>query len=742
MPSHPTARSFPRGTSDVAPARCPFPSALHPFTLRASASVTFALLVGAALTPAARAQDAPVELDDLTVEATAADQGDVRQPTSSTATGTPTPTDELPVTLTNVSNKVIEDQQAFRLADIYRNAPNVQEPPTKGNTQSIHVPFIRGFQTGGVYRNGLFMHANGANLNTANIDHVEILKGPQSILFGLMQPGGVVNYVTKRPLALGRAEISTIFDEHGRKELRTDLGGPVNADGSIRYRFNASLFDSDLFTDQEFAKGYFIAPELEFDLSKDATLSVSMSYLDEERLEQGYVGLLAGTSKLAWDPTTFIGATGLPGKDQQELTLTTTLTQYLDDDLRLRLVGGYHEYDLQQLESFSGVFGGVPSDGMVDIGVQKIDQHGKDHIFQADLLWELESASVSHQITLGLDYNHHEQKRNQASDESFYGQVDVFNPVLPDGAATPFAPAAFPQSSSDRTWAGIYLQDVASLLDDKLHVVGNIRWDRFDQTSTNFSGVTDSYDTDDYTLRLGALWEATDWVSPYVSWSESYMPTNATTTGGDLLDPEEGTQYEAGFKFGLLEDNLDVTLSAFRIDRDNVPIDDPTTTDPGSINGGLFRSEGFEIETVGRITDNLQVLAGFGALDAEVVRSDSLNPGDQIQGVPETTANLWLSYDWNDGPLEGLGIGAGAFYRGDIVTQFSQFVGTYETDSYLTADISSWYRTGLSNGVDLKLGLTMQNVFDEEYGVGGFGGGVQAGQPRTLIASVGIAMNL
>lgn len=674
----------------------------------------------------------------MTVEGAAADERDVRQPLSSTATGTPAETDELPVTLTNVSNKVIEDQQAFRLADIYRNSPNVQEPPTKGNTQSIHVPFIRGFQTGGVYRNGLFMHQNGANLNTANIDHVEILKGPQSILYGLMQPGGVVNYVTKKPLATQRLEIGTIFDEHGRKELRTDLGGPVNADGSIRYRLNTSLYDSDLFTDMEYAKGYFIAPEFDFDIDRDTTLNLSMSYLDEERLEQGYVGLIQGTSDLAWDPTTFMGPTGLPGKDQQELALTATLTHWLADDLRLRLVAGYHEYDLDQLEGFVGTFNGVPPSGLVNVGVQKVEQHGKDHLMQADLMWNLEGESISHQVTLGVDYNHHEQKRNQAADGSFYGQIDVFNPVLPDGNAMPFTPASFPQATSDRDWAGIYLQDVVTALDDRLHVVGNIRWDRFDTSSTNYSGVDSGYDTDDFTMRLGALYELNHWIAPYASWSESYVPTSATTVGGDLLDPEQGKMLEAGVKLGLLEERLDVTVAAFRIDRDNVPIDDPSTTDPGSINGGLFRSEGFEVESVGRLTDNLQVLAGFGAIDAEVVKSSSLPEGSTIQGVPERTANLWLSYDFDDeSPLEGLGIGAGAFFRGDIGTQFSQ---NFKTEDYVTADVSTWYSTEVSKNVDLRLGLTMHNVFDEEYGVGGFGGGVQAGQPRTLIASIGFAM--
>lgn len=683
-----------------------------------------------------------MELGESTIVAEKENPDDVRKRTNTTAVGVPAQTDELPVSVTTIPERVIEDSQAFRLADIYRHSPNVQEPPTKGNTQSIHVPFIRGFQTGGVYRDGLFVHQNGVNLNTANIERVEVLKGPQSVMFGLMQPGGAINYVTKKPLHDRLFEVSTTFDQHGRKELRTDFGGPLNRDGTIRYRFNTSLYDSDLFTDEEFAEGYFLAPELEFDLGPDTTLGISASFVDEDRLEQGTVGLRVDNGEPAWDPKTFIGATGLPGKDQSELILNATLTHHLSEDLRLRLEAGYHEYDLDQTESFAGAFNGVPASGLIDIGVQRVLQESDGWLWRGDVLWNVEAGGIDHELTFGVDFNDHDQERESASDETFYGQVNVFDPVLPDGAANPFDPATLSRNTLSRDWLGVFAQDVVSLADDSVHVVANARYDTFDQKSTNNAGTASELDADDVTARLGVLWEATDWLSPYVSWSESFLPNTARTVDGDLLDPEEGTQYEGGLKLSFLEDDLAVSLSAFRIDRDNMAIDDPSTSAPGSINGGLFRSEGVELELVGRITENLQVLAGFGALEAEVVRSSSLTPGDRLQGVPERTANLWLTYDWHVGPLAGLGVGVGAFYRGDIVTQFSQGFGDVVQDNYVTVDVSSWYRRRIRSGVTLKAGLTLMNAFDEQYSVGGFGYTVQAGQPFTLIGTLGFALGI
>ena len=675
------------------------------------------------------------ELPETVVVAEPATDRDVFVPEDSNAMGYPVPSRNLPLTITVIPERVIDDQIALRLDDIIRNSPNVQEAPTKGNTQQIHVPFIRGFQANGVYRNGFFF-SNGINLNTANMGQVSVVKGPNSILYGLMQPGGVVNYLTKEPLGEHRYEITGIFDEHGHQEFRLDAGGPLHESGRVRYRLNVSAYDNEFFTEEEFANGYLVAPAIAVDLTDDTELMIEASYLREDRLNAGYVGAFSDDGRPAWDPETFIGATGLPGKNQYELFTTATLTHRFTDALRVRVQAGFHDFELDQLESFAQVFGGIdPATGEVNLAIQKVRQEGEDWVGRADLLYDLQTGPLEHAITIGFDVNAHTQERRQAVQGGFFGTVNVYDPQLPE--ASGFQPANFPQSSADRQWYGLYVQDLVSLFDGEIYILGGVRFDIVDQDSRNFAGNESEIDDEAFTGRTGILWNATDWVAPYLSWSQSFTPTSSTTVDGDLLDPETGTQYELGAKFNLLDEQLSLTAAFFRIDRNDVPIDDPSTDMPGSVNGGKFRSQGVELQLVGTIAPGLQVLAGYGYTETEVVNSNTTQEGERFQGVPEHTANLWLSYDFpkDFGIFDGFGGGMGIYYRDTRITQFSN---AFRFDSYYTVDASLWYRRDLTENVRLKTNLTLHNAFDEDYFDGGFGGGGQAGQPRTILGRVSI----
>lgn len=667
------------------------------------------------------------------------DEQNILQPTNTTAIGVEAQTKNLPLSITTIPQRVIEDQQAIRLPDVYRNSPNVQQPPTKSNTQAIHIPFIRGFQSNGIYRNGFFF-ANNVNLNLANIQRVEVVKGPQSVLFGLMEPGGVVNYVTKKPTREFFAKPEGVFGSEGHREFRLDTGGPLVEGGDVRYRLNISAFDNEFFKEQEFAEGVFVAPSIGWDITDKTHLRLDISYLDEDRLQGGAVGFFADRDEPAWDRDTFIGAEGSPGKEQQEFFATAVLTHHIRQNLRLRLQGGFHHYDLDQNQSGpGGIFGGVPDSGDVGAFAQKVRQDSDDWIARGDLIWDVDTGPAHHTVTFGTDYNSHEQQRRQFFDPNFFGTVNVFNPNNPTFTPINPAPGDFPQSASEREWVGVYVQDLVSLFDDKVHLLGNVRFDQVDQFSRDFAGNTSELDEDAVTGRFGALWNATDWVAPYASWSQSFVPNDATTVGGDLLDPEEGTQYEAGLKFGFFDERLMLTTSVFRIDKENVAVNDPSTMAPGSINAGELRSEGFELEVTGRIWRGLQIQAGYGHLDTEVIRSDALPEGSRLQGVPDNSANLWLSYDFQDGtPLEGFGLGAGLFYNDTIDTQFSQFVGGVTVDSSVRADFSMWYQRQIAENVRVNARLTLRNAFDEEFFVGGFGHIVQVGQPRTLLGNIGV----
>ena len=238
--------------------------------------------------------------------------------------------------------------------------------------------------------------------------------------------------------------------------------------------------------------------------------------------------------------------------------------------------------------------------------------------------------------------------------------------------------------------------------------------------------------------RAGLMYDLTEWMSPYVNVCRSFNPNTAgsnLTYDGQPLDPTTGVQYEGGLKFTLLEKRLQMTTAAYQVTKDNVAIADPDHTG-FNLNGGTLRSEGFDVDLLGQITPELQVVGSYGYTDTRVVESSSLPIGASFINVPLNSGSLWLKYTLHDGPLNGFGGGIGCFAAEESAGDGKN---SFDLPGYTRWDSGVWYTCMLKGGCQLKVQVNVLNVFDKTYYESSSSAAqVEPGCPRYLVSRVSL----
>ncbi|MEW6296597.1 MAG: TonB-dependent receptor [Thermodesulfobacteriota bacterium] len=254
---------------------------------------------------------------------------------ATTATKTRTPILETPASIQVVPEQVIEDQAPRRLRDVYRNVSEVQPDFTGGNVSATEVPIIRGFQDFSIYRNG-FRTGQLAPLDFANVERVEVLKGPSSVLYGLAEPGGLLNIVTKRPVDDTFAILEQEFGSYDRYRTTIDANAPLLGDGSLLGRINLAYTSDDTFRDHDGIDRIFVAPTLAWRPSDATELILDFSYSYEKYpFDHGLAFSAAG--RPVADVSTFLGEPNFRSK-REEIFAGYTFTHDFTD----RVAGASH----------------------------------------------------------------------------------------------------------------------------------------------------------------------------------------------------------------------------------------------------------------------------------------------------------------------------------------------------------------------------------------------------------------
>ncbi|KAB8314784.1 TonB-dependent siderophore receptor [Tolypothrix campylonemoides VB511288] len=666
----------------------------------------------------------PTTLDEIEVVGTR--ERGYRPTTATTANKTDAAIKETPFSIQVVSRELIEDRGVTTFGEAVRTVPGLT--PQVGFNATNDRFRLRGFATPSNLKNGLRRSVFIPIDELANVEQIEVLKGPASALYGRFEPGGVVNIVTKKPLATQRTQIEATVGRYDFLRTTLDTGGPLS--DTLGYRLTAAYQDNESFRDLVDARTQFISPVVEWRPGNATRVVAEFEYLHREQaLDRGF-----GNNRrfLEVPISNNYGEPYARGTTISRLA-SVTLDHALGDDWDLRLAAQGSDGELNGLYvayGFPAVSGAATPNPRVNRTAQPVFDRERDGLLQAELTGRFEALGARHRVLLGIEAGRTEE--DSAFRSASLGPVDLFDPVYGQQPG-PVFDAFF--NSVNRTTA-LYVQDEIRLGERWIALVG-ARYDRAEyeaEDSFLLGGASGRGDVNAISPRAGLTWTPVDAVSLYASWAESFVPDPfARLADGTIPDPSEGEQREVGAKFSLLDGRLTPTIAWFDIRRRNGTIPDPNDpTFTFIIRAGEQRGRGWEFDVPFAVSERWRILAGYTRLEATFTEDPSLR-GNRLANAPRDNGSLWSTYDLG-GRLQGLSIGVGAHYVGE---REANNANTFQLPSYTRYDANLAYRFG--DDARWKAQLNVQNLTDERYyDSGGSFVPTYPGAPRTWTATLGV----
>lgn len=582
-----------------------------------------------------------------------------------------TPLLKTPVAIQVVTRQTMDDQQAISVGDaIVSNVSGVQMTPNFYEAYKI-----RGFSnSASTYKNGLIEYRM-RNLATANLQSIEVLKGPAAILYGRVEPGGLINLIVKRPLETPYYSVQQQSGSFGLTRTTVDATGPLIADKSVLYRFNGEFYHSYSYRDFVKDKNVFLAPTLSFHPIEQFRMNIDFEYQHRTSVSDyphlpaigGYPAqipisrylqppLLTTAAPVEYDKKRIAYDWTFAFNKNWSLTNRLSYMSSADSTTNSNALSVNQATGnlLRSLTNTTSVGGGKEIDFATNI----------------DLKGRFETGPLTHAALIGFD---HLSTRMPLSNTIFrpLSSINIYAPnywTLDNPLGTPL------YVRQAQKWTGVYGQDLISFFDDSVHVLLGGRYD-WAETSSNkntlsYVGAMSTYTTDynkAFSPRVGLVYQPLPWLSFYGNFTRSFGANN-TTNLGLPLPPQKGEQFEGGVKAEFFDKRLMATLAYFDITKTNIPTPDPINPN-NSVLIGKARSQGVEFDLTGRINDNWSVIANYTHDDVRTIEGSVADPitvfnrqlavaGKVLASSPRNYGNLWLKYE-ADGELRGLSLAGG-----------------------------------------------------------------------------------
>lgn len=684
------------------------------------------------ITTKATAQQAPDEEIEVIATGEAEDDADDYAVTdATTATRTDTPLLDIPQSIQVVPQQVIEDQQANRLEDALRNVSGVSAGDSFGDTTQRFV--IRGFAQDTTLVNGFRQGAFRQGFPSLDrLERIEVLKGPASILYGNLEPGGVVNLVTKKPLKEPFAETNLTLGSFGLFQSSFDFSDAIDSGQKLLYRFNTSVEAGGNFRDfEQDTTRLSLAPSISWQIGENTDLLIDLNYTNQANpFDRGIVAIGNGVADIPYDR---IFQQPDDEYELEQFSASYQLEHRFNDKWKLR-----NSFSLVSSDSSNFTLDSVFIDdsGILERGFRRNNDISENYSLQTNVVGEFKTGKVEHQLLAGVDYDRATSvgRQGRLPDDPVF-PIDIFTQEAdPVPNVEPEELTSFVRDENiSADLIGVYLQDQISI-SEQFKLLAGGRLDIFDQESIDFADDLSSEQSQErFSPRVGLVYQPIEPISLYASYSTSFNPDpfNSTTVDGDVLEPSTGTQYELGVKGEFLNKKLTSTLAFYQIERDNFATTDPDNPD-FSVAAGEVRSRGIELDVAGEVLPGWNVIAAYAYTDAEITEDNDFPVGNQLANVPENSASLWTSYQVQQGSLQGLGLGAGVFFVGD---RQGDLDNTFTLPSYVRTDAAIFYRQD-----DWQANLNFQNLFDVDYirSSEEFREGLRPGDPFAVIGSISV----
>lgn len=626
-------------------------------------------------------------------------------PDATTATRIEAPIRDIPQSIQVIPRQVIQDRQVVRLNELADNVSGVQ-PQSGYAGLSSQGYYIRGFPLDfETFRNGFRDFGFISPREVANVERVEILKGPASVLYGsALGFGGLVNTVTKKPLSEPVYNPSVTIGNYGFYRSTLDIGGPLTNNGSLLYRFNAAYENADSYRDFNENESIFVAPALTWQISPRTTLTTEFEYQNYDYVFDR--GLLPSQTFLDLPRGRFLGEPDLNNAQFESFSGTYNFEHKFSDNWKFRQ--GFNALRVAgnttsaSADAFEPPF--LEADGRsLARRVRKTDEEQENYTLQNEIIGEFNTGSIRHNILFGVELARYRFAYD--FERADIAPIDIFNPQY--GAERgDFAPDFAEEYGADNI--GIYVQDLIEVLPN-LKVLAGLRFDSNDIFYRDT--LADAFDfqqsESDFSPRLGIVYQPSESTSIYASWSNSFNPQFfSRNRAGGAFKPERGKQFEVGVKQEFFDGRLSATLALYNLTRRNVLTTDPDDPD-FSIQTGEQTSRGVELDVAGEISPGWNIIATYAYINAFVSEDEDIPFGDTLVNAPEHSASLWTTYEIQSGNFQGLGLGAGLVFVSD---REAQLPNTIELPSYLRADASIFYRRN-----NWRAALNFKNLFNTKY---------------------------
>ena len=671
-----------------------------------------------------------------------AEDDDYYVPNATSATRTDAEIRDIPQSIQVIPQEVIKEQQAIRLEELVTNVSGVISTGNQdGRSTEIS---IRGFNQAPILRDGFRLY-NGnfqGQPEVANLESVEILKGPASVLYGEIEPGGLINLVSKQPQA------EPVYDlqlQLGNRELirpSLDFTGALTESGNLKYRLNALYRSEESFRDYEDGfDRFFIAPTLAWQIGQNTDITFNLEYIEDD--DPADFGTVIVDGEPANIPPERI--TNNPDDTIENTFIDTgyTLEHRFNENWKLRNAFRYLANDYDYGGDNEDILA-LPFEIDEETGILTrvfADQEREEDSFTlyTNVEGNFKTGAIEHNLLFGIDLNRTESKQLTNFDPvpSSFSPLDIFNPdydAIPEPDNNIDNIGLFNDDDITTNRLGIYLQDKIDLLDNLILLAG-LRYDTVDQTlDDNLTDTEQSQNNDDVMPRVGIVYQPIEAISLYASYAQSFNPNTIDTDAeGNFLEPETGEGFEVGIKGEIVPNRLSATFAYFDITKQNVATSDPNIPF-SSIATGEQQSQGVELDLIGEILPGWNLIASYAYIDTEVTEdNDPEIVGSRLANIPEHSASLWTTYELQQGSLQGLGFGAGFDFVGE---RKGGLPNTFAVDSYFLANAAIFY-----NRENWQLRLNFDNIFDEEFIEAvdnSLVRGVYPGEPFTVRGSIAV----
>lgn len=673
---------------------------------------------------------------------------------------------ENPQVYHNVPSEIIKQQAITSYDDIFRNIPGIFRTweSTGRNGDGAAYFALRGLEGQAALLNGLPGITNG-NLDPANVEEVQVLKGPSATLFGANATayssyGGLINTITKKPYSTWGGEIGYYVGSFGLNRITADVNAPLANANDIALRVNTAYHSEGSFQDSGFKKSFFLAPTLAYQVNDRLRFLIVTEFLQEERAAPPVFFHSNRSEPLTYrsiDELDLNNNLSFTSNDltikNPRTTIQAQMTYQLMDNWTSQTVISRGTADSEGYYTY--LWPDIEGDNYFGQYFTYVNEDRTATNIQQNFTGDFKVGNMRNRLVFGLDYF------NKQAVNNGLGYVSIRN-VTPQGdvnyvdvySGDTLAPVYLSKASIDErlsetapanskitnTSYSAYISDVFNLT-PSVSILAGLRADYFD------SGAEISDPDDDFTQfalspKFGVVYQPVlDKVSLFANYQNGFYnvaPVQVADPDGSnprfkSFEPERANQWEVGVKTNLFQDRVFATFSYYDIKISNKVIGDVNNF-YNQIQGGEIESKGYEVDITSSPFPGLNLIAGYSHNETKNLKGNEgdfyAEPGRAPGGQgPEEQFNCWATYEIVEGKLRNFGVGLGLNYAGEYSVIDNSVTGVFNLPAYTVMNASLFY-----NSDKLRLTLNINNLTDTEYYIGYWS--VNPQKPRNAVMSM------